>query len=122
MNVKRRHFILAGVIVFFTAYYLLTKERVILSDVSWTCDRTGCMVDFQMENRTRKKVERKLAVRAFRKRLTGKGAFITDIVGEVEKDVSLLSGEKRSFSEHVALVAETRVDLVSVSHFEPRMK
>lgn len=122
MILKRNHYILAGVIGFFSLYYMMTRERVILSDVHWSCNHVECKVDFQIENRTREKVGRRVAIRAFRHRSTGKSAIISDIVGESEQDVSLYSGEKRAFSERVALMTRSRVDLVSVSQYEPRKK
>jgi hypothetical protein len=122
LNILKNKYYLAtfGVIALLICGMVLSQGSVTTHDVLWECNRQACRVRFTVKNSTHDSSDYKGVVRAYRYRSLGKGATVSDLVGEKTIDFSLFTGETRSFDEIVALNAKGHVDLVSVSAYKPR--
>lgn len=96
----------------------LTRERVVTKDVTWTCGRTGCEVRFTIENKTRKMINHRYVIRAFRNRSVDHRAIVSDVVGEKEVDFTLYNNESKAFTDTLVLTYPGCVDLISVNSYE----
>jgi len=119
MKTKRRTLIyaLAGTIVVLIAIRFLVSGEVEIDRVKWSCEGLDCRVRFTIENKTSETLTRKIRISATRQKDIGKGAVVSDDLGETTFTLQLDPREERIVEETLRLIGNYRPTIVNVTQW-----
>jgi hypothetical protein len=108
-------------LIFFALLYFYSRSSgVEILKQTWVYNKDQCSVSFSVKNNKNVSIKRKFKITAYKQKKIGKGAIVSDVIGEKVLIIDFKPKEIIDLEETVKLLLNVKPSMVVINHFKTK--